>query len=111
MRAENREEFGRYRGPIKLQITLNYPRPRYHFCLSRADHPVVSPQSGDRWYTRTPDIDNAAKFVLDSMNGIAYADDRLVVDLEVKKRYSNHYQSAVKECGYTVVKVEQLQLH
>jgi hypothetical protein len=33
----------------------------------------------------TPDIDNLAKFVLDSLIGVGYADDAQVVKLEVYK--------------------------
>lgn len=36
-----------------------------------------------------PDTDNIAKGVLDSLNGIAYKDDKQVVELIVNKFYSN----------------------
>lgn len=35
------------------------------------------------------DLDNIAKTILDALNGIAYKDDKQVVDLEVRKYYSN----------------------
>lgn len=36
-----------------------------------------------------PDLDNVAKIVLDSLNGIAYADDKQIVELRVKKVYGS----------------------
>jgi len=36
---------------------------------------------------KKPDIDNVAKIILDSLNGIAYDDDKQVVELTVKKTY------------------------
>lgn len=36
-----------------------------------------------------PDTDNIAKGILDSLNGIAYKDDKQVVELIVNKFYSN----------------------
>jgi Holliday junction resolvase RusA-like endonuclease len=36
-----------------------------------------------------PDTDNIAKGVLDSLNGIAYQDDKQVVELKVNKFYNN----------------------
>jgi Holliday junction resolvase RusA-like endonuclease len=39
--------------------------------------------------TKKPDMDNIAKIVLDSLNGIAYKDDSQVVDLVVRKYYSD----------------------
>lgn len=36
---------------------------------------------------KKPDADNIAKSVLDALNGVAYADDKQVVDLGIKKYY------------------------
>ena len=38
--------------------------------------------------TTKPDTDNIAKSILDSLNGIAYLDDKQVVDLRVRKQYA-----------------------
>lgn len=38
--------------------------------------------------TKKPDIDNVAKIILDALNGLAFADDKQVVELNVKKAYS-----------------------
>ena len=38
--------------------------------------------------TIKPDTDNIAKSILDSLNKIAYLDDKQVVDLRVRKQYS-----------------------
>lgn len=40
-------------------------------------------------YISTPDLDNIAKFYLDTMNGIIYEDDRLISRLGLVKRYCN----------------------
>ena len=37
--------------------------------------------------TKKPDADNIAKSILDGLNGVAYADDKQVVELSVKKYY------------------------
>lgn len=37
--------------------------------------------------TIKPDTDNIAKSILDSLNGIAYKDDKQVTRLTVEKRY------------------------
>lgn len=39
-------------------------------------------------YNKKIDADNLAKIILDSLNGIAYLDDKQVTDLTVLKRYS-----------------------
>lgn len=38
--------------------------------------------------TKKPDVDNIAKIILDSLNGLAYKDDSQVVNLSVVKYYS-----------------------
>ena len=37
---------------------------------------------------KKPDIDNVAKAVLDALNGVAYRDDTQVIELHVRKSYS-----------------------
>jgi Holliday junction resolvase RusA-like endonuclease len=39
--------------------------------------------------TKKPDLDNIAKVVLDGLNGIVWVDDVLVVELAVRKFYSD----------------------
>ena len=38
--------------------------------------------------TKKPDLDNIAKIVLDSLNGLAYKDDSQVVSLRIDKFYA-----------------------
>lgn len=52
--------------------------------------------------TIKPDTDNIAKIVLDALNGLAFDDDKQVVDLQVKKWYNEEpsvtvYISEIKE--------------
>jgi len=39
------------------------------------------------WFPSRFDVDNAAKQVLDAVNGISFADDRQIVELRARKRY------------------------
>lgn len=45
--------------------------------LNQAEYPL-----------KKPDVDNVAKIILDALNGIAYRDDKQVVELHVKKSYA-----------------------
>jgi len=47
------------------------------------------------YYNHKPDLDNLAKIILDSLNGIAFDDDRQVVRLEVSKFYSDKPRAEV----------------
>ena len=43
-----------------------------------------------------PDCDNLAKSILDSLNGLAYRDDKQVVELVVKKYYAENAEVKIK---------------
>lgn len=47
------------------------------------------------YYNHKPDCDNLAKIILDSLNGIAYDDDKQVVRLEIAKYYSDRPRAEV----------------
>lgn len=51
--------------------------------------------------TVKPDLDNIAKSILDSLNGLAYLDDKQVVYLEVAKLYSDN--------AYVLVSIEEIE--
>ena len=46
--------------------------------------------SGEIRPTVKPDWDNIGKLVADALNGVAYDDDKCIVDAQVKKIYSDH---------------------
>ena len=52
--------------------------------------------------TKKPDADNIAKVICDALNGVAYGDDTQVVNLNVKKRYTD-------EEPKVIVHIEQLE--
>ena len=47
-------------------------------------------------YTKKPDVDNIAKIILDSLNGLAYKDDSQVSALLVLKDYGNENKIIVE---------------
>ena len=46
--------------------------------------------------TIKPDCDNLAKSILDSLNGLAYQDDRQIIELSVKKFYAEQSEVKIK---------------
>ena len=62
---------------IRLPIPQSYSKKRTEACLEGLERP-----------TKKPDLDNYAKAIMDSLNGIVYADDSQVVELHVTKVYA-----------------------
>lgn len=63
--------------PVSVTITFQFPRTKKQ--LSK------NAPTGLMWHTKKPDADNLAKAVLDALNGIAWADDCQVCELNIKK--------------------------
>ncbi len=70
-------------GPLKLSIVFWLQTPK-----SWSNKKKLQAEVDEILPTTRPDIDNYAKAVMDSLNGIAYEDDSQVVELTVRKRYS-----------------------
>lgn len=69
--------------PLKVKIIAYYEVPR-----SASKKKKLQMLHNEIFPTIKPDTDNIAKSILDSLNGIAYLDDKQVVKLEVEKYYS-----------------------
>lgn len=77
--------------PISMRLTFRVARPKSHFLPANSKRPeAVLRSSGVADYvTGAPDIDKAARAVLDALTGLLYEDDSLVVVLGAVKRYAN----------------------
>ena len=72
---------------LKMKLRFRMPRPKYHF---KGKSTVLKPNSPKKYAPQIMskgDIDNLAKFVLDSLNGIVYVDDKQIVSLSCTKIY------------------------
>lgn len=69
--------------PLSVCIKAFYPIPK---SMSKKDRKLI--EEGKKLPMVKPDIDNVSKIILDSLNEVAYNDDKQVVDLIVNKYYS-----------------------
>ena len=70
-----------------LAVTLLFrlKRPKSHFVGSKPGPGRLRPTSPGRLHTTRTDVDNLAKFVLDSLNDLVYDDDRQIISLHAAK--------------------------
>ena len=68
--------------PLIINLTFTFAPPK-----SYPKYKVKEIMGGKVQFTKNVDVDNLAKAVMDAINGVAYKDDRQVVELNVKKRY------------------------
>lgn len=83
-------------GPIKASIEAYYTIPKSKSKNVKAQmlKNIIRP-------VKKPDVDNIAKAVFDSLNGIAYKDDVQVVELNMSKYYA--------ESGFVKVMLEEME--
>ena len=74
--------------PVSVVIDFVWERPKSHMRKSgvKPDAPVLP----------RPDLDNTTKAVLDSLNGVAWADDSQVQRLVVEKSYGPEARTTVR---------------
>lgn len=68
---------------LQVIIYAYYEIPK---SMSKKDRLAV--MDGKLFPTKKPDADNIGKVVCDALNGLAYHDDKQIVDLHVMKRYA-----------------------
>ena len=70
--------------PLDVRITT------YHYIPSSASKkPKEAMRTHKARPCKKPDVDNITKIILDALNRLAYHDDAQVVDLQVRKFYSD----------------------
>ena len=70
-------------GAIRARIEIYYSVPK-----SYSKRKIEAIKYGTDYPMKKPDCDNVVKIVLDSLNKIAYDDDKQVVELTVLKRWT-----------------------
>jgi len=96
---------------LKLTILFRMKRPLSHFIASKpGPGRLKSAFAGQRLASNNRcDVDNLAKFVLDSLNGVLYVDDKQVVSLNVLKVYDTEDSClGATEVEISVMKEEDL---
>ena len=82
------------KGNIMLSITFYMPRPKSHYRTGRYKH--LLKKDSPKLHIVKPDIDNLAKFVMDSLQGILWDDDSYICALEARKVYSDKPRTEIE---------------
>jgi len=87
-RVYGSESFGD--SPIRMDIMLYMQIP-----ASASKKKKEQMENGLIRHTKKPDIDNCAKSIIDGLNGLAYDDDSQIIEMTVRKCYSNEPMAVV----------------
>lgn len=83
------------RGPLKVEIKVYMSVPKSYNKRKKSEA-----LKGDLYPLKKPDCDNIAKNICDSLNEIAYIDDKQICELSVSKTYA--------EIDYVTVNIAML---
>lgn len=87
---------------LQIRLVFAFKRPKAHYRTGRYSQELKKTAPTAFRMLKTPDVDNLAKLVMDSLNGTLYCDDKQVVSLQTIKRYA-----APHEDGWTAIHVEE----
>lgn len=73
-------------GPVEAIMTFYFSRPKSHYRTGRFAGQLKEGQN--IWHSKKKDLDNLVKFVLDSLNSLAYVDDGQVCAIRAMKLYT-----------------------
>ena len=77
-------------------IELDYfNRPKSHYRTGKFSY--ILRDDAPAYHTKTPDIDNLAKFVADALQPNFYKDDSQIIELKAEKYYVSHGEPARTE--------------
>lgn len=83
-----------YRGPVKVTIWAFYKIPK-----STSKKAAADMRSNKVKPLKKPDLDNVIKIILDGLNGVAYEDDKQVVQITAYKVYETLEPEVIVEVG------------
>ena len=87
----NQYKWEPYDGQLRAEVEVFIQVPKSDSKLKKLAKII-----GEIRPTIKPDCDNLAKSILDSLNGLAYQDDRQIIELSVKKFYAEQSEVRVK---------------
>jgi len=74
---------------LAVTIAFRMKRPKKHFVGSKQESGRLREKDSCQITLSKTDVDNLAKFVLDSLIGVMYEDDRQIISLHVTKLFDN----------------------
>ena len=89
---------------LLVSLVFCMKRPLSHFIGSKREEGRLKKTASNRVASIRTDVDNLAKFILDSLNGMIYADDKQVASIHATK----YYDSEGLCLGSTLVFVKNL---
>ena len=102
--SAERDNWAKTDQPIGLTIIFTLPRPKNHFCQSKARRGELK-DGAPHYHCSKPDLDNYAKAVMDAISdcGAIWEDDSQVARMSAEKRFVNSAAGACDRVGAFII--------
>jgi Holliday junction resolvase RusA-like endonuclease len=80
-------------GPLYVRFRFEVPRPKSHYGTGK-NNGILKESAPKHAHGQRQDFDNLVKFACDCLNGLAWVDDRQIVESHVKKIWSDRPEDA-----------------
>jgi crossover junction endodeoxyribonuclease RusA len=74
-------------GPVAVELVFWFPRPASHYGIKAGISYLKPTAPIEPISSRVGDLDKLCRAILDALTGVAYLDDRQVVELDARKAY------------------------
>ena len=96
--------------PVHVTVRFFFPCPKKHFVFHQQTKQLVLSPVAPTFVTKTPDIDNCVKLVLDALQDICFVSDNVVAHIDAAKLF-DHTQTLWteenKDRGCTIIKISK----
>lgn len=98
--------------PMELRLWLYFTRPKNHYSYDRITGQYFLKRDAPVYVTKTPDIDNCVKLVMDAMQSVLFEDDRCIVSVAAKQLWLQRsrdgpYKHGQEKHGCTIFELTQ----
>jgi Holliday junction resolvase RusA-like endonuclease len=94
-------------GPMRLQVTFWFPRPKNHFGTGRNIEKLK--ETAAHFHTSKPDIDKLVRAVGDALSGTVFRDDAQIVEMRAIKLYTSTGARALVTVGDVVLRRDDVE--
>ena len=111
MKAANMKPFAlAKKKPIAVTLRFFFPHPKHHYLKCPTTGALKLSPTAPVYVTKTPDIDNCTKLVLDALQGTCFANDSVVAHVDAAKQYDMTQLTWTKgqeNKGCTIIKIQE----
>lgn len=103
--------FSKSGNPCSMTIRFYFPRPKSHYTFNSRNNQYELITNAPFWVTKSPDLDNCVKLVMDALQDVCYENDLVVAHIDAAKLFDHTqivWNQDQKTCGCTIIQISEM---